>query len=84
MVAHLWRDPSPTATIEAPMEPMQPEILVETAIATMCTTSIVQNETMRVTYMDTVTNSVGRVALSSSCMVTCSPGLTIEDVTNLS
>ena len=39
---------------------------------------------MGVTYMDMVTTSVGRVALSSSCMVPCSSGPTIEDVTNLS
>ena len=63
---------------------MQPEILAEPAIATMCTSCIIQDETMGVTYMDMVTTSMGRVALSSSQMTTCSPGPTIEDVTNLS
>ena len=72
------------ATIEAPIEPMQPEILVEPAIATMCTSCIIKDEAMGVTYMDMVTTSMGMVALSSSHVATCSPGLTIEDVTNLS
>ena len=62
---------------------MQPEIMVEPAIATMCTSNIIQDETMGVTYMDMVTTSVGRVALSSSHMVTCPPGPTTEDVTDL-
>ena len=84
VVACLWRDPSLTATFEAPMGPMQPEILAEPAIATMCANHIVQDEIMGATYMDTVTTSVGRVALSNSHMVKCSPRPTIEDVTDLS
>ena len=72
------------ATIEAPMEPMQPKILAKTAITTMCTSCIILDKTMGVTYMDTVTTSVGRMALSSSCMVVCSLSPTIEDITNLS
>ena len=84
VVAYLPRDPSPMATIKAPMDPMQPEILAEPAIATMCISHIIQDETTEVTYMDTVTTSMGRVALSSSCMATCSPSPTIEDITNLS
>ena len=82
--ACLRRDPLPTATIEAHMEPMQPEILAEPTIPTMCTSCIIQDETMGVIYMDMVTTSVGRLALSSSCMAACSPSPTIEDITNLS
>ena len=73
VVACLQMDPLPTAAIEAPMEPMQPEIKAEPVVATMCTSCIIQDETMGVTYMDTVTTSMGRVALSSSCMVACPP-----------
>ena len=54
------------------MEPMQPEILAEPVIATMCISHIVQDETPRVTYMDVVTTSMGRVALSSSPVATAS------------
>ena len=71
VVACLQKDPSPMATIEAPMKPMQPEIMVEPAVATMCTSHIIQDETTGVTYMDMVTTSVGRVALSSSHLVAC-------------
>ena len=63
---------------------MQPEILAEPAIATMCTSCIIQDEAIGVTYMDMVTPSMGRVGLSSSHMATCSPGPTIEDFTDLS
>ena len=71
------------ATIEAPMEPMQPEMMAETAVAMMCTGCIIQDETMGVTYMDTVTTSMGKVALGSSLLVAHPPGPTIEDITNL-
>ena len=83
VVACLQRDPSPKTTAEAPREPMQLEIIMKPAIATMCTSCIAQNETMGVTYMDMATTSMGRMALSSSRMVTCPPGSTIEDVTDL-
>ena len=69
VVACLWRDPLPMAVIKAPMEPMQPEILEEPVIATMCTSCIVQDETMGVTYMDMVTTSMCRLALSSHHVV---------------
>ena len=83
VVACLQRDPSPMATIETPMEPMQLEIMAESVVVTMCTSCIVQDETMGVTYMDIVTTSMGRVALRSSCLVVCPPGPTIEDITDL-
>ena len=67
------------ATVKASMKPMQPEIMMEPAIATMYTSHIIQDETTGVTYMDMVTTSMGRVALSSSCIVTCPPRPTIED-----
>ena len=72
------------ATIKAPLEPRQLEILAEPVIATMCTSHIVQDETMGVTYMDIVTTSMGRVAPSSSHMAPCSSRPTIEDITDLS
>ena len=77
VVACLWRDPLPMTTTEAPREPMQLEIMVEPAIATMYTSHIIQDETMGATHMDTVTTTVGRVATSSSCVATCPPGSTI-------
>ena len=45
VVACLQRDPLSMATIKAPMEPMQLEIMVEPAVAMMCTSGIIQDET---------------------------------------
>ena len=73
----------PHLPLEPPMETIQPEVMVKPSMATMCTTHIVQDETTGVTYMDTVTTSMGRVALGSSHMVAHSPRPTIEDVTDL-
>ena len=84
VVACLQRDPLLMVTVEAPLEPMQPEILAKPAIATMCTSCIIQDETTGVTYMDMVTTSVGRVALRSSCLVSYSSRPTIEAITYLS
>ena len=53
----LVEGPSPTAAIKAPMEPLQLEIMAEPAVSTMCTSHIIQDETMEVTYMDMVTTS---------------------------
>ena len=82
VVACLWRNPLPTATIEAPMELMQPEIMAEPAVATICTSCIIQDEITGVTYVDTVATSMDRVALRSSHLVACPPRPTIEDITD--
>ena len=83
VAACLQRDSLPMATIKAPMEPMQLEMMAEPAVATMCTGHIIQDETTGVTYMDTVTTSMGRVALRSSCLMDHPPRPTIEDATDL-
>ena len=62
---------------------MQPEAIVKPTVATVCTSSTVQDEATGITYMDTITNSVGLVALESSHPVAQTPGLIIEDVTDL-
>ena len=66
------------------METIQLQMMAEPAVAMMCTTCIVQDETTGVTYMDTVTISVGRVALGSSCIVANPHRPTIEDITDVS
>ena len=81
VTACLQRDPA--IPIKAPLELMQLEVMAEPVVAMMCTSSIVQDEITGVTYMDTVTTSVGRVVLMSSCLMTETPRLTIQDVTNL-
>ena len=59
VMACLQRHPWPEIALEAPLEPLQLEIPIELAIATMCASCIVQDEAMGITYMDTVTTSVG-------------------------
>ena len=71
------------ATIEGPIAPMQQQIMIEHAVTTMCTSCIIQDETMRVTYIDTVTASMGRVAFGSSCLMAYASRSTLEDITNL-
>ena len=51
--------------------------------ATMCTSCIVRDEVTEATYLDTVTTSVGRVALSGPEEETPAQGPTIEDVMDL-
>ena len=68
---------------EAPLEPMQLEVTVEPAVAMMCASCIVQDEATGITCMDTVTISVGQVALKGPCLATQTLELTIEDITNL-
>ena len=46
-------------TSEVPLEPMQLKVMAEPMVAMMCASHIVQDEITGVTYMDTVTTSVG-------------------------
>ena len=84
VTAYLQRDPSSVTAFEAPLEPTQPEVMIEPVVATMCTSCIVQDKASRITYMDTVTTFRGWVALGSSCPVAQTLRLTIEDITDLS
>ena len=52
-------------------------------VATMSASNIMKHEATGVTYMDTVTTSVGRVALSGPEQETLAQGPTIQDITDL-
>ena len=52
-------------------------------LATMYATQIVQDEATRITYMDTVTTLVGRVALGNPHMVANHQRPAVEDITDL-
>ena len=82
-MACLWRDLSLVTAYEAPSEPLLLEVAIEPAVAIMCTSHIVQDEAMGMMYMDTVTTSVGQVALGSPCLAIKTLGPTIEDITDL-
>ena len=84
VVACLMRDPSSPAPIEAHMETRPPNVMAGPMVATLPTTQIVQDEATGVTYVDTVTASVGRVALRNPCMAANLQGPMLEDITDLS
>ena len=59
VMACLQRDLSPVTTFEVPLHPMQLEATVTPAVAVMYTSCIVQDDATEITYMDTVTTSMG-------------------------
>ena len=68
--------------LEAPMGTMPTRLVVSPGISSMSASHIVKNEVTGVTYLDTITTSIGRVALSSPDPEASSTGPTIEDVTD--
>ena len=68
---------------EVPPEPLWLEVTIKPTVAMMCTSYIVQDETMYITYMDTVTTFMGWVALGGPHLAIQTPGPTIEDITDL-
>ena len=80
----LWRDPSPVDAHEAPLDPLQLAAVVEPTVVTMSTSCIVKDEATGMTYMDTMTTSMGQVALSGPNQGTPAKGPIIDDITNLS
>ena len=67
--------------LEVPLGTMPIGLVVTPRISTMSMSHIVRDKATGVTYMDTVTTSIGRVALSGPDSEASSPGPTIEDVT---
>ena len=83
-MACLQGGPSPVTISEVPLEHLELEVMDEPAVATMCTSCIVQNKASGVTYMKTCHHFCGLsgpwVCLPS---VAHTPRLTIEDITDL-
>ena len=71
-------------THEAPPDPLWLKAVVEPTVATMSTSSIMKDKATGMTYMDTMTTSVGQVALSGLSQGTPAKGPIIEDITDLS
>ena len=80
----LQRDPFPVDAHEAPLDLLQLAVVVEATVATMSTNCIVKDEATGMTYMDTMTTSMGQVALSGSNQGTPAKGPIIEAITDLS
>ena len=81
VTACLWRDQSLEGVSDP--DPLRMAVLSGPAVATMSTSQIVKDEVTEVTYMDTVTTSVGQVTLSGPRQEAPAQGPTIQDVTDL-
>ena len=68
--------------LESPVGLMPVELMAAPGITSMSSSHIVKDELTRVTYMDTVTTSVGRVTISSPGLEDFPTSPTIEDITD--
>ena len=68
--------------LEAPVGIMPIGLLVTPGISSVSSSHIVKYELMGVTYMDTVTTSVGRVTIRGPGLEALPTGPTIEDITD--
>ena len=59
VMACLQKDPLPEKAHEAPPNPLQIAAVMEPTVVTMSAGCIVKDEATGVTYMDTVTTSIG-------------------------
>ena len=83
VMACLRRDQSPEGVHKIPSDPLTVGVMLAPWVVTMSASHIVKDEVTGVTYMDTVTTSVGRVALSGSEQETSAQGPKIQDITDL-
>ena len=67
--------------LEAPLGTMPIGLVVTPGISTMSMSHIMRDKATGIMYMDTVTTSIGRVALSGPDSEASSPGPTIKDIT---
>ena len=69
--------------LKPPVGIMPIGLVAAPGIASMSSSHIFKDELMGVTYMDTVTTSVGRVTISSLGLEAFPTGPTIDDITDL-
>ena len=67
---------------EAPVGIMPIGLLATPGISSVSTSRIVKDELMGITYMDTITTSVGRVTISGPGLEAFPTGPTIKDITD--
>ena len=68
--------------LKAPVGTMPIGLLATPGISSMSSSHIMKDGLTGVTYMDTVTTSVGRVTISGPCLEAFPTGPTIEDITD--
>ena len=83
VTACLRRDQSPEGVHKVSPNLLAVGVMSAPGVATMSTSHIMKNEVTGITYMDMVTTSVGRVALSGPEQETPAQGPKIEDITDL-
>ena len=83
VTACLQRDQLPEEVCKVPQDLLRIAAVVAPTIPTMSTSCIVKDEAMGVTYMDTMTTSVGWVTLSGPKQKALTQGPIIEDVMDL-
>ena len=66
--------------LELPVGLMSVELVAALGIASMSSSCIIKDELMGVTYMDTVTTSIGRVTISGLGLGAFPTSPTIEDI----
>ena len=81
-MASLWMPELVEVDLEAPMGTMPIGLVVTPGISSVSTSCIIKDKVTGITYADTVTTSVGRVALSGPDLEASSTGPMIEDITN--
>ena len=68
--------------LEAPVGIMHIGLLATPGISSVSSSHIVKDELMGITYMDTITTSVGRVTISGPGLEAFPTGPTIQDITD--
>ena len=68
--------------LEVPVGIMLIELLTTLGISSMSSSHIVKDKIMGITYMDTITTSIGRVTISGPGLEAFPTGPTIEDITD--
>ena len=82
VTACLLRDQSPEKVYNVPQDPLRMTAVLVPTVAAMSTNCIIKDKAMGVTYMDTVTTSVGWVAISGPGQETLTQGPIIENITD--
>ena len=83
VTACLQRDQSLEEVCKVPQDPLRMAAVLAPTVPTISTSCIVKDEAMGVTYIDTITTSVGGVTLSDPKQKASTQGPIIEDVTDL-
>ena len=82
-VTSCLRDPLPEEILDTTPIPVPVGMMTALGVVNMSASHVVLDEATGVTYLDTITTSVGRVTLSGPEGETPAPGPEIEDVTDL-